>query len=401
MNAAFKSTVTKKVILFTNIIAPYNIEYFNGLSEALNGDVLFFFDQITEANRSWKFHENEIRFPFEVKNTWKIERPARGANKTQIFRNIYFPFFIFREVFKLRPELVISVEYGLRTLFALIAATFIGARLVVLSDITPTTETDTGKIKTYFRKFISRLSAAAIARSSHAKEYLMSLNIAEQKIAVAPYAVNFGDQVPIGPDETETDFVDYSNMIAGRTAIVFCGHFNRLKGIDLLMDAVNGLSSEVQRRMVFLMAGGDKQQLMTIKDDFNEDIFVPLGFCSPRELLRLYKSADCMILPTRHDTWGLVVNEAMIAGCPVLVSIYAGCANELVIDGQTGILFNPLLRQEFVEKLIFVHNNKESLKTLSVNASDHVKHFSYQAAVDETVNLLKNLISEKKIINDS
>lgn len=66
-----------------------------------------------------------------------------------------------------------------------------------------------------------------------------------------------------------------------------------------------------------------------------------LGFLNQTELWRAYLAADAFILPsTNQETWGLVVNEAMLFGLPVIVSDQVGCGPDLVINGETGFLFS-------------------------------------------------------------
>lgn len=65
------------------------------------------------------------------------------------------------------------------------------------------------------------------------------------------------------------------------------------------------------------------------------------GFRQIDELPDFYALAECFILPSREEEWGLVVNEAMACGLPVLVSRVAGCARDLVREGENGFLFDP------------------------------------------------------------
>jgi len=62
----------------------------------------------------------------------------------------------------------------------------------------------------------------------------------------------------------------------------------------------------------------------------------------------VYRSGDVLVFPTLDDVWGLVVNEALWSGLPALVSIYAGCARELVPPEST---FDPLDPADFAAKL--------------------------------------------------
>ncbi len=63
------------------------------------------------------------------------------------------------------------------------------------------------------------------------------------------------------------------------------------------------------------------------------------GFRNQTELPSFFALADLFVLPSRHEPWGLIVNEAMAAGCPVIVSSEVGAAADLVQDGVTGFVF--------------------------------------------------------------
>ena len=71
------------------------------------------------------------------------------------------------------------------------------------------------------------------------------------------------------------------------------------------------------------------------------DIVFP-GLKTSRELLPFYAHAGCFVLPSTREPWGLVVNEAMAAALPVLVSNRCGCSVDLVREGENGFSFDPM-----------------------------------------------------------
>jgi glycosyltransferase involved in cell wall biosynthesis len=66
-----------------------------------------------------------------------------------------------------------------------------------------------------------------------------------------------------------------------------------------------------------------------------------LGFVQQTEMPRVYAAADALVLPSEYETWGMVVNEAFAVGRPAVVSSACGSAGDLVVDGQTGFVFDP------------------------------------------------------------
>jgi len=81
------------------------------------------------------------------------------------------------------------------------------------------------------------------------------------------------------------------------------------------------------------------------------DVYFP-GLKSSRELLPFYAGAGCFVLPSTREPWGLVVNEAMASGLPVLVSNRCGCALDVVAEGRNGFTFDPAAPQELTRLLL-------------------------------------------------
>ena len=92
-----------------------------------------------------------------------------------------------------------------------------------------------------------------------------------------------------------------------------------------------------------LVLVGDGAEAKSLKESalasgFGSDVIFP-GLKSSRSLLPFYAFAGCFVLPSTREPWGLVVNEAMASGLPVLVSTACGCAPDLVEEGRNGFTF--------------------------------------------------------------
>jgi len=88
------------------------------------------------------------------------------------------------------------------------------------------------------------------------------------------------------------------------------------------------------------------------KQDGGRAVVHLCGFTQYNDLLRYYALAECLVLPSQKDTWGLVVNEAMASGLPVLVSSRCGCAPDLVEDARNGFLVDPFSVDDMAEKML-------------------------------------------------
>ena len=110
------------------------------------------------------------------------------------------------------------------------------------------------------------------------------------------------------------------------------------------------------------------------------------GFLNQSEMPKAYAAADCLVLPSDFgETWGLVVNEAMVCGLPAIVSDRVGCGPDLVINGVTGAVF-PFgdvgqLAQGMVE-MAADHTRRQSM---GERAQRHVAEYTVEQAVDGTM----------------
>lgn len=94
--------------------------------------------------------------------------------------------------------------------------------------------------------------------------------------------------------------------------------------------------------LVLVGDGPLRTELMAAAEQCGQEATIHFkGFKNGDELLPYFAFAGCLIAPSAKDTWGLVVNEAMASGLPVLVSRNCGCSDDLVVEGENGSVFDP------------------------------------------------------------
>jgi glycosyltransferase involved in cell wall biosynthesis len=123
----------------------------------------------------------------------------------------------------------------------------------------------------------------------------------------------------------------------GPVTILFCGQMIKRKGVDLLLRAVDRLvkgGEDVRLRLVGREAALP-EMLSKARSETRARVDV-LGFRPPEELPALFGDSDVFVLPSRHDGWGVVVNQALGAGLPIICSEAVGAAHDLVEPGRNG-----------------------------------------------------------------
>ena len=124
---------------------------------------------------------------------------------------------------------------------------------------------------------------------------------------------------------------------------VYVGRFAEEKNIALLLESWIAYRRQGGTWPLVLVGDGPLASSLreaAIASGFGAEVFFP-GLKSSRALLPYYAFAGCFVLPSTREPWGLVVNEAMAAGLPVVVSDRCGCAEDLVVPGANGFLFSP------------------------------------------------------------
>jgi glycosyltransferase involved in cell wall biosynthesis len=107
----------------------------------------------------------------------------------------------------------------------------------------------------------------------------------------------------------------------------------------------------------------------------NDNVHLP-GFLQQDQLLPYFAHASCFIHASIQEQWGLVVNEAMAAGLPVLVSNHCGCFEDLVIEGVNGFGFDPENSQQLTDLMLKLSSGNIDLEKIGQAALEHIQKFS-------------------------
>jgi len=128
----------------------------------------------------------------------------------------------------------------------------------------------------------------------------------------------------------------------GEVVFFFCGQMIARKGVDHLLTAFAKVAE--RHPGVRLLLAGREAELPGLLAKVPEGVRGRIeyaGFQPPEELPRFFARADVFILPSRYDGWGVVVNQAIGAGLPVICSNAAGAGHDLVEPGVNGMRFPP------------------------------------------------------------
>lgn len=165
------------------------------------------------------------------------------------------------------------------------------------------------------------------------------------------------------------------NMVEDKI-IVTVGQFVPRKGFDILLKASCTLPENVG---IYFIGGTPTQEYMDIVQNKTNIHFV--GFKKTDELKKIYLAADFFVLPTREDIWGLVINEAMSYGLPVITSDKCGAGQELIKNGENGFIVPVDNISELEDRLNELLSDSNKCKAFGDKSLDIVKNYTIENMV--------------------
>ena len=215
-------------------------------------------------------------------------------------------------------------------------------------------------------------------------EYLQSLGAAAESISIAPNAVDNDWFL------TQAESVrEFSSEFRGRLALpsrflLYVGRLVREKGVFDLLEAYAELDATVRSSvgLVFAGDGPSKVELEWQAQSISPGMICFPGFLHREDLSGLYAFAEALILPTHSDTWGLVVNEAMACGLPIVVTSVAGCSGDLVEDGRNGYVVPPRDPASLGSAIDFLLRNPELRQEMSARSRQRIQNYSPEACAE-------------------
>lgn len=363
-----------RLLLISEIIAPYRIPVFNALAglEGLELHVIFL-AETDSGLRQWRIYRDEIGFSYEVLPSWRIR--SRRAN-------LLLNWGLRSRLKRFAPHAVLCGGYNYPASWEALSWTRRnGARFILWSE-SNSFDARSGQpwIEALKSRFLRRCDRFVVPGTS-SLQYLLSRGSPRERITVAPNAVDnagFRKQA-IGMRGRDGEF--RRRLRVPPRFFLFVGRLVKEKGVFDLLESYSKLGAEL-RSKVGLVFAGDGAARMKLEEAAAGiqpgEVCFP-GFMHREELAGLYATADALVLPTHSDPWGLVVNEAMACGLPVIVSSVAGCAADLVEDGWNGYVVPPRDPRRLANALDAVSRDAELRREMGMRSEERIRHYSPEA----------------------
>ncbi len=371
-----------RIAILTNAPSPYRTPVFERIAKAPGVEARIFFDSAsgsTVVDRQPSYPHEFLQPAFRLRrrnyqddDDW-AEQISMGFSLTYLQRLASF-----------RPDVVVSGEFGWRTLNATIYARAAAIPLLIWWEGTRFTERRLAAIRRYARRGFASASAGLLGFGRGSVDYLRDIAGERTPVHFVPQAV---DNQPISEatDRWRAQRERVREKLGVRGVTLLC--LSRLlphKGIPQYISALRRLTDAVPEGAFTALFAGEGPEAETIEraaKDFPRAIR-NLGMVSSSEIPRLFAASDLLVFPTLRDCWGMVVNEALAAGIPVLGSRYAGAAEELLCGDDVGRLIDPLVPDSLDEALVAAVRDAQWASTSPTRLRAALKGYSCEAAAD-------------------
>jgi glycosyltransferase involved in cell wall biosynthesis len=258
---------------------------------------------------------------------------------------------LIRDLIAYRPDVIVAGELGVRSFVCWCAAKILRSKFVLSSEEISTSAMGRSKLQLRLRRFLVRRADAFLAWGDPAKEYLLGLNIPASRVSTCAQAID--NEYWIGLAQLLDRTSERNALGLQGTVFLLVGRAVQRKGFQNFIAAWGRLSAADHSRACAVIVGdGDYlPDLKRLAADRGLTNIRFVGMKAGRELARYYSASDIFVFPSLEDVWGLVVNEAMCFGLPILASRYAGASQFLLVDSKLGLLFNPTDIQQFEQNL--------------------------------------------------
>lgn len=229
-------------------------------------------------------------------------------------------------------------------LLAIVAAKITGVRVFMRGDTNIALQRRNMKssLTRLFKEQLYRFVDGCLAAGTRNIEFYKSLNVLDDHIFLLPFSVD-NKRVAMSADSGALDRDKILNNVQLKTdtpVIVFASKLQKLKHPEHLIRAASVLKTRGYAFSLLIVGSGEMEvELKGLCTQLSLSAVSFVGFVNQSELPRLFGASDIFVLPSENDQWGLVVNEAMCAGLPVVVADGVGCVPDLVYDSENGYVF--------------------------------------------------------------
>jgi len=301
------------------------------------------------------------------------------SKKYASFFSKKFLFLLF-DLIKKRHDVIITSCISTQTLISMIASKIIRRRLILWIEewYVPKPKSSKAFIRFSLRNTIAKLflqnASAIVVEGSPQRRWVKNFGVTDKKVFQANISSNDHSKL-------KSSNLRQTMNIENAFVILYVGRIIKQKGLDVLIRAFSLIGQERKDVYLLICGSGNFQEHCEkiVKDSEIEHV----TFVGWQETTSFYKTADVLVMPSRiipeeenADGWGLVINEAMSMGKPIITTDAVGAAEDLVKNGVNGYVIKNGSVSELYLALKKVIENRELRMAMGINSRKIYEEFN-------------------------
>lgn len=344
-----------------NVPAPYMVNYFNELGKYCELTVIFEKAISTERDSSWG---NYIFVNFKGIILKGLSTAVDMAFCPQIIRYLK----------KDKYDFIISSAMATPTgIFAIEYMKLRGIPYYLESE--GGFAKDGKGLKEKIKKIVMSGARGYFSTTPIGDDYFITYGADKNRIYKYPFTSLYNDDILSEPMDSQgkSDLRKQLN-IKEKKVILSVGQFIYRKGFDVLIKSAGKLDKEIG---VYIIGGEPNEEYINLKRQYHAENVHFVGFKNKLELSRYYKAADVFVFPTREDIWGLVINEAMAYGLPIITTDRCIAGVELV-NLENGRIVSSDSPQELIDSISEIIYDEQTLYSMGKKSLEKIKWYTFE-----------------------
>lgn len=361
-----------KLLFLTNVPSPYRVDFFNELGKYCDLTVLFEKKTSTERDESWKdYRFSTFQGVFLKGKSISVD----SAFCPEVIKYVEDPSF---------DNIICATFTTLTGMYAI--------QYMKRHHIPYYLECDGGfakdgkGIKEKIKKVLISGAKGYFSTGCTCDEYYYTYGADPNKIIRYPFSsVNNSDIIDVPVRLEVKEELRNKLGIREQKVVLTVGQFIHRKGFDILLHAMTNMPRSIG---VYFVGGNPTEEYLEMKRKYDLTNAYFVGFKSKEELAEYYKAADAFVLPTREDIWGLVVEEAMAYGLPVISTDNCAAALELVTDDKNGYVVSVENENSLAKYIMTVLKDKTKAYEFGFESLRKIKDYTIEKMSERHIAIL-------------
>ena len=306
--------------------------------------------------------KNNIDYCFIKSKTLAVSNSSSNKaflDKLSVFSKLYF----IVSQFKKNEFIIVNGYNNYPFVITFLLNVFSARKRFIATD----SDTQLSIPNNFLKRFVKWLYLSIIFRSKHVlgfaggsnshKELFRYYGMQENRIFLMPMMVD------------NSRFYQEEKLFPDRFTFLYVGRLVKYKNVENLIKQFN---KNFSSKSVVLKIIGSGEEEEYLKNKYSSDKVLFLGKMFNDTLIANFKQASCFVFPSHNEPWGLVVNEALSSGLPVITNKGVGANYDLIKGKSTGMIASNM--DDFGNKMLELYNDSDLLVQFSKNASDLMRN---------------------------